>query len=45
MPFIDFGVTRSNVKVTGALNARTVSAYYFENYSKVSIFYILIGHN
>jgi hypothetical protein len=29
---IDFGVIRVTVKGTGALNARMVSAYYFENY-------------
>jgi hypothetical protein len=29
---IDFGVTGSKVKVTGALNVRMVSAYDLENY-------------
>jgi hypothetical protein len=30
-------VTRSKVKVTGALNVRMVSAYYLENYLSQSI--------
>jgi hypothetical protein len=34
---IAFGVTRSKVKVTGALSVRTVSAYYLEDFlSQVS---------
>jgi hypothetical protein len=32
MTSIDFGVTRSKVKVTGALNVKMVSADYLEKY-------------
>jgi hypothetical protein len=35
---IDFGETRSKVKVTGALNVRIVSARYLENYLLQSLF-------
>jgi hypothetical protein len=34
---IDVGVTRSKVKVTGALYVRMVSADYLENYSSQSL--------
>jgi hypothetical protein len=34
---IDFGVTMSKVKVTGALNVRMVSANYLEKYSSQSL--------
>jgi hypothetical protein len=43
---IGLGVTRSKVKVTGALNVKMVSADYLESVRhKVFIFHILIGHN
>jgi hypothetical protein len=29
---IDFGITGSKVKITGALNVNMVSAYYLENF-------------
>jgi hypothetical protein len=34
---IDFGVTMSNVKVTGALNVNMVSAHYLESYLSQSL--------
>jgi hypothetical protein len=33
---IDFWITSSKVKVTGALNVRMVSTHYLENYHKVT---------
>jgi hypothetical protein len=38
---IDFGVTRSKVKITGALNGNMIFAIYL----KVLIFHIVICHN
>jgi hypothetical protein len=34
---IDFGVTRSKVKVTGFLNVKMISADYLENYALQSL--------
>jgi hypothetical protein len=46
MTRIDFGVTRSKVKVTGSLNGRGFQLIILkDNYHKVFIFHIVIGHN